>query len=131
MTPKFAFHTFSRGRCYPFYSGTFFLSPAALIRTLTRILHELSFSKFYRGRNSIRFSPSEIFCWSGKSFLHDWRIYFYSVDRITSVKNNQLCFEPNINIFMATNAFILLCAFSFCWKNVSRDLRLVCDSCEV
>ena len=41
------------------------LSPTAFIQKLKRRLHELSFSKFYRWKNSIRFLPGKIFCCSG------------------------------------------------------------------
>ena len=47
-----------------------------------------------------------------KSFHRNWRIYIYSVDRITSVKNNQLCFDPNIKMFMKANEFIICCVRS-------------------
>ena len=41
------------------------------------------------------------------SFRRKRRICIYSLNRITSVKNNQLFFEPNIKMFMAANEFII------------------------
>ena len=47
-----------------------------------------------------------------KSFRRNKRTYIYSVDRITLVKNNQLCFKPTIKMLMATNEFVICCVRS-------------------
>ena len=51
---------------------------------------------------------------------------FSSVDRIASGKNNQLCFDPNIKMFMATKEFTIFGVHSVSvGKKASCRLRLV------